>query len=60
MVRWLCNIHEASAVYLRLAPQRDAPLRGAVSPKQQDERVACRGIGWRTITLRDCCTNYLD
>ena len=60
MVGWLCNTHKASAVYLRHVPLRNTPLRGIVSPKQQNEGLACRGIGWRTNILQDCCTYYQD
>ena len=53
MVYRLCNTHKASSVYLCCAPLRNTRLRGVVGPKQQNEGLACRGIGRGPNILRD-------
>lgn len=49
----LCNTHKASSVYLCRVALRNTRLHSVVGPKQQNEGLACRGIGRRTNILRD-------
>ena len=50
MVRWLYNIHMASAIYLRHASRRDTLLRGVVGPNKMRGKRAGESAGARTCT----------